>query len=204
MRSTLVAVLLASLLCACAGVGIVATNDPLTKLNDAAVLFGQKDRPLPAERLIIEAINIYQHNGDSHGLGNAYREYAELLTSPAVARDEAVYRRDGFADKSITFDNRLTKANDFYRKALEYYDQAAPQLRSAGRYDALTNVYYNMARVNLALGRKDKACTDFDLTLDAYKQNIQQLPSAKPNFSRGFSSLPEALDYERRRAGCPT
>jgi tetratricopeptide (TPR) repeat protein len=195
-------VLVGSLLTACAGVGIVATADPLTKLNDAAVLFGQKDRPLPAERLILEAITIYQHNNDPHGLGNAYREYADLLTSPAVARRESHYRRDGFIDKSITFDNRLAKANEFYGKALEFYNQAAPQLRNAGHYDALTNVYVNMAWVHLALGQKEQACTDFDHTLEAYTQNMEHTPSAKPNFPARFSSLPEALAYERRRAGC--
>ena len=203
MRLTSV-VLVTCLLPACAGVGIVAASDPLTKLNDAAVLFGQKDRPLPAERLILEAMSIYQNNNDPHGLGNAYREYAHLLTSPAVASRESLYRRDGFVDRSITFDNRLAKANDFYRKALEYYNQAVPQLRDSGRYDALTNVYFNMAWVHLALGEKDQACSDFDRTLQAYTENVQRTPSAKPSFPARFSSFPEALAYERQRAGCQT
>jgi tetratricopeptide (TPR) repeat protein len=202
VKATLLA-LATVLLCACAGVGIVSTNDPLKKLNDAAVLFGQKDRPLPAERLIREAIAIYQHNNDAHGLGAGYREYADLLTSPAVAADEAVYRRDGFLDPSITFDNRLVKATEFRHKALEYYAQSAPELRSAGRFDALTNVYYNMALLHADLGEKQQACSDLESTLEAYQENLQHLPAAKPNFSARFATLPQELDHERQRLGCP-
>ena len=57
---------------ACAGVGIVATSDPLAKLNDAEVLFSSKDRPIPAEKPIQEAMAIYQERDDPHGLGNAH------------------------------------------------------------------------------------------------------------------------------------
>jgi len=192
----------ACLLTACTGVGIIATDNPLTKLNDAEVLFEQKDRPLPAERLIQEAISIYQRNDDTHGLGNAYREYADFLKSPAVARHEAHYRQTGFIDKSITFDNRLEKANEFYRRALEYYSRAAAELKQSGPYDALTNVYFNMAWVHLALGQHDQACDDFDRTLQAYEENVRRNPSAKQNFPAQFASLPESLASARQQTGC--
>jgi tetratricopeptide (TPR) repeat protein len=195
--------LMCLLLSACAGVGIVSSDNPLTKLNDAEVLFVQKDRPLPAERLILEAIGIYQRNDDAHGLGNAYREYADLLRSPAVARHEDIYRRDGFADRSITFDTRLEKANDFYHRALEYYHTAAAQLGQSGRFDALTNLYFNIAWVNIALGQHDQACAAFDQTLQAYNENMRVNPTAKPNFPGQFANLPEALADARRRAHCP-
>jgi tetratricopeptide (TPR) repeat protein len=191
-----------TLLSACAGVGIVSSDNPLTKINDAEILFVQKDRPLPAERLIQEAIVIYQRKDDAHGLGNAYREYADLLRSPAVARHETIYRRDGFLDRSITFDTRLDKANEFYHRALEYYDTAATQLRASSRFDALTNLYFNIAWVNVALGQHDQACAAYDQTLKAYNENMQANPSAKPNFPGQFASLPEALADARRRAGC--
>lgn len=48
------------LLTGCAGVGVVASSDPLTKLNDAGDLFKRQDQPLIEERLIREAIVIYQ------------------------------------------------------------------------------------------------------------------------------------------------
>src|SRR5262249_9377331 len=137
---------------ACTAVGVVSSSDPLTKLNDAQVLFSQKNRPVPAERLIQEALDIYQREGDAHGLGIAYREYGDLLESAAVKDWEPQYQRSGFLDKSITFNNRLSKASEFYRTALEHLEQAAQQSQSAGRYDELTNVFYNMAWTHLALG----------------------------------------------------
>ena len=73
----------------CAGVGVVDSPDPLAKLNDAENLFSEKNRPVPAELLIQEAIVIYRNRDDSHGLGNANREYGDLLESQAVVRWEA-------------------------------------------------------------------------------------------------------------------
>jgi hypothetical protein len=134
IRTALVACLLGT----CADVS-AATNDPLAKLNDAAVLFGRQDRPLPAERLIFDALMICQNNGDSHGVASAYREYADFLRSSAVAKFEIYYRKRGFIE-SITFDNRFEKAREFLGKALENYERAAPELQKAERYDALTNV----------------------------------------------------------------
>ena len=62
MRNLLLLIPLSGLLllAGCAGVGIVSTSDPLTKLNDAEYLFMRQDRPYPAERLIQEAISIYR------------------------------------------------------------------------------------------------------------------------------------------------
>src|SRR5260370_20406090 len=97
----------AFLLSGCAGVGIVSTSDAGMKLNDAEVLFLRKNRPVPAEKLIQEALVIYQERDDPHGLGNAHREYGDLLKSAAVVSWEPSYRKSGgFLDKSITFDNR--------------------------------------------------------------------------------------------------
>ena len=190
------------LLSACAGVGIVSTSDPLLKLNDAEVLFMRKDRPLPAERLIQEAMAIYQERDDPHGLGNAYREYGDLLRSPAVARDEGVYRRDGFRDKSITFDNRLSKANEYYTKALEYYRLAEQQELAAGKYDALTNVYYNMAWCHWMLHELEEACADYDLALKAYGENTQRNPTAHPYVPHDSGTVADWLASAKRRVGC--
>jgi len=199
----LVALLGALLLSGCAGFGIVATSDPLTKLNDAADLFERQDRPLPAERLIREAIAIYQEDNDLHGLGNAYREYGDLLRSPAVAKWETVYRRDGFLDKSVTFDNRLAKASENFTKALEYYQRSEQQLRDSAKFDALTNVYYNMAWCHYLLNEHDKACGYFDKTVDAYNENIRRNPGAHQYVApSSVGSVLEVVESDKRRVGC--
>jgi tetratricopeptide (TPR) repeat protein len=190
------------LVCNCAAVGVMATSNPHAKLNDAEDLFLTQNRPLPAEKLIREAMAIYEERDDPHGLGNANREYGDLLRSSAVAKWENVYRRDGFQDKSIDFDTRLAKASDFYRRALTYYERAEQQHREAGKYDSLTNVYYNMATSHEKLGDRDKACVYYDRTLEAYNETIRRNPTAKPYAPAGYRSVSDLTLSEKRRAGC--
>lgn len=201
MRNTHTLVgLLGFLLTGCAGVGIVETSDPLTKLNDAEYLFMREDRPLPAERLIREAIAIYQERNDSLGLGNAYRDYGDLLSSPAVMKWEVVYRRDGFLDKSVRYDNRDVKAAEDYKKALGYYRSAEQKFQASARYDALTNVYINMAWSYEGLNNSVKACGYYDRALDAYNENIRRNPGAKPYSPSG--TVPEFINSMKKRAHC--
>lgn len=189
------------LLVGCAGVGVVQSSDPLTKLNDAESLFIEQDRPLLAERLIREAIAIYQERDDPHGLGNAHREYGDLLRSGSVSgKWQKYYSENGFQDTSVTFDNRLTKAKEYYAKALEYYARAEKHLRETGRFDALTNVYFNMAYTSSMLDDRAKACGYYDLTVEAYNENIKRNPSAKPYSPSG--TLPELVAAKKRQAGC--
>ena len=185
------------LLAGCAGFGIAASGDPLTKLNDAEELFMDQARPLPAERLIREAMDIYQERDDAHGLGNAHREYADLLRSPAVAKWEKVYRESGFRDPSVTFDNRFTKASEYYSKALGFYARAEKLHKESRKLDALTNVYFNMAWSYLQLDDRKNACAYYDNAMDAYLENVKENPGARP---RG--SVPEAVSAAKRRAGC--
>lgn len=193
----LVGVSLLSILVGCAGVGVVVSSDPLAKLNDAQELYQRQDRPLPAERLIREALAIYKEQDDPHGLGNSYRQYGDFLRSPAVSQWETVYRRDGFQDKSVTFDNRLVKASEYYSKALEYYQRAEVQHRKASRFDSLTNVYFNMAWSYQMLDDREKACSNLDKALEANAENVKRNPTAKQ-----FGSIANAVASAKQQARC--
>lgn len=193
----LVGISLLSILVGCAGVGVVASSDPLAKLNDAQELFQKQDRPLPAERLIREALAIYKERDDPHGLGNSHRQYGDFLRSPAVSQWETVYRRDGFQDKSVTFDNRLVKASEYYSNALEYYQRAEEQHRKANRFDSLTNVYFNMAWSYQMLNDREKACSSLDRALEANAENVKRNPTVKQ-----FGSITDAVASAKRQARC--
>lgn len=189
------------LLVGCAGVGVVSSSDPLTKLNDAENLLTRQDRPLIAERLIREAIAIYQERDDAHGLGNAHREYAELLRAPSVSgKWQKYYRENGFQDRTVTFENRIAKSAEYYAKALEYYARASVQHRDANRYDSLTNVYFNMAWSYYQLGDQSKACNFYDQTLAAYNENIRRNPNAKPFSPTG--TVADLVEAKKKQAGC--
>jgi len=194
--------LVASLLLGgCAGTAVKPNVDPLTKLNDAEILFRQQDQPVLAEKLIRQAMDIYAERGDAHGSGNAYREYADLLRSGAVAGKWAeYYRQRGFQDRSVTYENRMAKSSEYYTKALDYYSRAEAQLREERKFGALTNVYFNMATSYYQLQDKQKACEYFDRTVDAYKENLRLNPNARPYSPTG--SVPGLVDSLKRQAGC--
>lgn len=182
----------------CAGVGMVATSDPLQKLNDANDLYMRQDRPLPAEQLIQQAMAIYQERNDPQGLGHAHREYADLLRSRSITgKWQNHYRANGFLDKSVTFDNRLAKALEHYSRALEYYVRAETKLSEENRFDALTNVYMNMAYSSSQLDDREKACALYDKALDAYVENIRRNPGAKT-----YGAIPKVVESEKRRLSC--
>jgi len=189
------------LLGGCAATGVVPNADPLAKLNEAELLFRQQDRPRMAETLIREAIDIYAQRDDAHGLGNGYREYADLLRSDAVAgKWAAYYREHGFQDRTVTYANRIAKSSEYYSKALRYYSRAEVQLREAKEFGALTNVYYNMALSYYQLENKQKACEYFGRTIDAYKENVRRNPNAKPYSPTG--SVPGLVNSLEKQAGC--
>jgi tetratricopeptide (TPR) repeat protein len=188
-------------LAGCAGIGVVDSPDPLVKLNDAAYLFQKENRPVPAETLIVEAMRIYEKRNDPHGLGNANREYADFLRSAAVFNWRAAYHRGGFSDPSVTYDNRLEKASEYDTKALAYYRLAETQELAAGKYDALTNVYYNMAVSNRSLGDLKEACVYYDRALQAYNDNMQQNPTAHPHGTQG-GTVPESIAALKKGADC--
>jgi tetratricopeptide (TPR) repeat protein len=189
------------LLSSCAGIGVVDSPDPLVKLNDAAYLFQKKNRPVPADTLIQKAIVIYQKRDDPHGLGNANREYGDFLRSAAVFNWRVAYSHGGFSDPSITYDNRLEKASEYYTKALAYYRLAETQELAADKYDALTNVYYNMALSDFALGMQKEACADYHRALQAYNDNMQRNPTAHPHGTQA-GTVPESIAAAKKGADC--
>lgn len=190
------------LLTGCQGVGIFATSDPVTKLNDAEYLYTRESRPLAAERLIFEAMAIYRKQNNFRGLGNAYREYGDFLRSPALLGPEGrLYRENRFFDPSVTFANRFAKSLEYYAKALRFYARSERPLREDKRFDALTNTYFNMGYCYYMLRDHVKACRSYSNSLGAYKENIRLNPGAKPA-GGSFASVPDAIAHARKVAGC--
>lgn len=182
----------------CAGFGIVATSDPEKKLNDAYYLYSRGDRPLPAETLISEAIEIFQKRGDARGLGDAYREYGNLLQSKSLSKWGS---RMNFHDKSVTYENRFDKSSEYFRKTLDAYKKVEQSTIEAKQYDELTNLYCVTAWVYNGLHEPKNSCIYFDKSLEAYAENIRLNPSASPFVPQGFTSFPELVVYDRKSIG---
>lgn len=182
----------------CSAVGVVASSDPNVKLQQAEALYNQELRPLPAEHLILEAIEIYQKQGNKLGLAEAYRQYGFLLISPAVVKWEPVIRSEtGFADKSITYDNRYDKAAEFFQKSADYYVES-------GREDWASNVYNALASVQYHRGKTQEACSAFDQAIAMTRRYAASNPSAKLSPPpRGYNSFDEFLLARKKAAHCP-
>lgn len=199
VRKTLATIVFAAAFLAlsgCAGFGIVATSDPAAKLNDAGDLFGRQDRPLPAERLIREAIEIYQEQKDQLGLAEAYRTYGFFFRSPSIeGKWNKHYRENGFLDKAATFETR-------YAKSIEYFEKARSTYAENKRFDALTNVDLNMGFTYVAMGNRDAACQAFDRSVESYRENSRQTAGARPVVPRGFASYEEFVADRKKRYGC--
>ena len=191
IKSLLFILLTQLLLAGCVAVGVVATKNPLVKLNDAEHLLTIQGRHLVAEKLIHEAISIYRSEGNYHGLGKAHQLYADLLKSPSIGNWELVYRKNGFIDKSVTFDNRKEKAKEYFKYAIEYYSKAVDILEASKQYDTLTNLYFNLTSIFSYLDDKPNLCKNLELSIESYKKNIEANPDAKPITPRGYTNLEE-------------
>ena len=186
-----------TLLGACAGIGVVETSDPAQKLRDAEVLYNEKDRPLIAERLIREAIEIYQPNNDKLGLAEAYREYGFLLRSSSVNGTWAdYYKKSGFLDKSVTFDSR-------YRKSAAYFETATFLFIEEGHFDRATNTALNQGISYISMGDNTEACRSFDRAISYYENNMRLNPDAKPAAPKGYVSYNDYSADVKRKYGCP-
>jgi tetratricopeptide (TPR) repeat protein len=188
---------------ACTAVGVQVTGNPLEKLNQADD-FMREDRPLSAEKNIREAMDIYENSKDMHGLGNAYRQYADFLRSPVLEKWQKVLEQGGFMDKSTSYENRFNRSRDYYRAATRFYELAARDHTLGQRYDALTNVHVNSAWAHLGMGQKENACGQFDLAIKAYEEHLKLMPDAKPFAPKGFASVADYIQSLKTQAQCAT
>lgn len=189
-------VCVACALAGCAGIGVVESSDPKVKLSDATYLFDQSDRPLIAERLIREAIDICQSKSDEACLADAYRTYGFFFRSPSIdGKWNKFYRENGFLDKSATFGYRYAKSVEYFGKAHEIYSRLE-------QFDALTNVDLNMGFSYELMGERKLACRAFDQALASNRENLRRNPNAHVALPKGVASFEDYLSPHRRRAGC--
>ncbi len=185
-----------ALLTACAAAGVMTTTDPAKKLTDALDLFDHLDRPLPAERFIIEARDAYLASGDRVGLAESYRIYALFLRSVAVGEFADHYRSSGFMDASITYEKR-------YSGALTYLSRAEHLYLEAHRSDMLSNIYFHMAMVSQLNGNLADACAFLDRSVRANADYSAGHPAAPVEVPQGYSSFREAIDARKKTISCP-
>lgn len=192
--------LLALLLSSCY-ISLPESSDPAMKLEEAS-RYLEQGQPLPAERLIMEAMQAYQTQNDPEGLGNAYRNFGLFLRSPAIAQRERTYREAGFLDHNITYDNRMEKSGEYLEKAMTQYNEAATRYQNQGNYGQLSTLYYDQAGVYLLQNNKTMACSTYDQSRKAYAESAVR-NTEKPEIPKGYASFHDAITAAKNQAGCP-
>lgn len=178
----------------CAGIGVFESSDPKVKLSDATYLFDKYDRPLIAERLIREAIEICQSKADQPCLADAYRTYGFFFRSPSIeGKWNKFFRENGFLDKSATFGDRYAKSIEYFEKAREIYARLE-------RFDALTNVYLNMGFSYEFMGEPKLAYRAYDESSASNRENLRRNPDAHVELPKGFATVDDYLAPHRKRA----
>ena len=170
-----------TILAGCAAMGVVETNDPAVKIKDAYALFDQLLRPLPAERLIREAITIYQSKSDDLGLAEAYSAYGFFFRSAAIEKWHKTYESAGFIETGATFANR-------YDKSIECFEKSAAIFEKHQKFAELTNIYLNMGFTYEFANQPEKACEQYKKSAISHQRQIKDHPDARVTLPQGFSS----------------
>ena len=190
-----ICLLISFTLVGCAAMGVPETNDPIEKLKWADELYDQQGRPLPAERLINEAIEICKGNNDLSCLGRAYLSYGFFFRSPSLEKWQNYYKENGFYDKTATYENRLTKSKEYFEKAISKFMETR-------EYDYLTNAYLNLGFTYYFIGDHKAECEPYAKSLEFHLRHIKTNPDANVALPTGFSSYKEYVRVQQERAGC--
>jgi hypothetical protein len=194
LRHIIIILTLVSLV-GCAAALVPYTNDPKQKVSDAYWLFDEKQRALPAQKLLLEAIDIYHKNGDKTGLAEAYIAYGIFLRSYAVDKYSEHYKETGFRNGEIPFSDR-------YKMSIEYFDKSRIFYEKKQQYDDLTNVYLHMGFTYLTNNNIKKGCDMFIKSLDMNKLFMSINPDAKLSLG-GFKSYGDYINNKMQLAKCP-
>ena len=184
-----------SLLSGCAAFGVPATNNPDEKLRDAYMLFDRQNRPLPAERLIREAIAIYQERKNEPALSEAYRAYGFFFRSQAVERLHKHYESAGFLEPGATYENR-------HEKSIEYFTKAADILQKYEKHDRLSNIYLNMGFTYEAAQQPHRACEMYTKTLKSHERFMSEHPGTQIDLPPGYQSFDQFINSRREKLRC--
>jgi len=144
----------------CSAAGVMESSDPAVKVQQAIEL--QKlQRAIPAERLIKEAIAIYEERGDKVGLANAYINYGTMIISDTYK---------GYGTSVLVHENNE-------KIALSYMEKALVLATDAGEPEYQRFAEIQLARLYKTLGYKDKSCKAYDMSSKYHEDARAKYPT---------------------------
>lgn len=186
---------LSALFLGCAAMFVPLTNDPMRKLVWATDLFNEQSRPLPAERLINEAIDLCQERKDEVCLGKAFVTYGFFFRSPSIEKWRKHYLKHGFMDKSASVETRYQVSKSYFEKGVEHY-------LKTDQYDKLSNAYLNLGFAYFFLSQPKDECEPYLRALEYHRKNLEKNPRAEVHIPQGYDSFSEYVASLQKLAGC--
>ena len=184
-----------ALVAGCASLSGRSTNDPAVMLQWASEDFSSRNEPAEAEKLILDALKVYQRSGDRLGRAEAYRQYGLFLRSPTVTKFKQYYVTEGFQDESIRFADR-------YEKAIEYFIKARDIFAAYKKYDKLSNVDISLAKTYAQLNRHAEACDSLAKSIENYAAYKQANPDMKEFHAEELADYDEYIGILETQLSC--
>jgi tetratricopeptide (TPR) repeat protein len=180
-------------LTACAGIGFVASSDPDVKIQQAYQLMGQ-DRALLAEDVIRQALAIYEDNGNTLGMAEAYHAYGNLYMSDSYHGTWA----KKFQEMG-TYDGSYIKAVNNLQKSKDLFGEAGSEIGVVKSLGGIANAYH-------AKGEHSKACDYYAEALSRYRSGKASGKITKePVFLvKGVNNTGELLEAYIKQYDCHT
>lgn len=148
----LVTLLAAIILMGCTATGVPATSDPKEKLAYAQQL-KELGRPIPAQKLLLESLAIYESSKDFSGLGSTYLALGNLYKSNSYQSNAEIFKKwneyKSYKDSASYFElsaENFIKASDFLMAgmaktgagdAYNLANEAAPQCKAYAEAEEL-------------------------------------------------------------------
>jgi len=163
-------VIVSIFLFSCAGIGIRDSSDPYKKLNYAYSAMAN-GRHVPAERLIIGAMEKFTAKKDNEGLAEAYIAFG-----------------DYYAFKDWVNSKPMISAE----KSIEAYDTAISMFEDIGKNMGIAKSYFGLANAYGAVENTKKLCESYNLSLVYYKKGIRNEKPFRVNSN--FSDFPHMVN----------
>ena len=153
------------------------------------------NRPLAASNVLDEMFNYCEKKNDEKCFVYAYFTYGQFLNSEYVSSYEW-YKKNGYRDKTITFDNINQKSMEYFEKALA--------LAKKHEMDANASAIYIKIGILQFTQFKDQtsACDSFDRSLQYHLMFKKNNPDVKVKLIKGYKSFEEIISHGKKEMGC--
>ena len=182
-------------LSACSAAGVMKTSDPQQKLADAYNLL-EVGRPIPAERLMNEAIAQFKEKNDFYQLGVSQFMYGQFIRSKSF--DWPLFRQQ--YPKTETAEQRNALAATFFNEAIANFEKAIAD--PALPHDVRTGYYWRVYLANLELQNKSAMCASLQSMDVSNKAYQAKNPGAKVYVHPPHKTFEEFISATMSKAEC--